>query len=39
LWWVDANQQVWIGSKDSRQVYLSEVNFELGIKGILAIKH
>ena len=38
LWWVDSQQRVWISSKDSKQVYLSEVNFELGVKAILAVK-
>ena len=39
LWWVDSQDRVWIGSKDSKQVYLSEVNFELGAKAIFAVKH
>jgi len=39
LWWTDSQQRVWVGSKDSKQVYLSEVNFELGVKAIFAIKH
>jgi hypothetical protein len=39
LWWVDSQQRVWVGSKDSKQVCLSEVNFELGVKAIFAVKH
>ncbi|MCX8266953.1 MAG: hypothetical protein OTI37_05000, partial [Planctomycetota bacterium] len=39
LWWVDSQQRVWVGSKDAKQVCLSEVNFELGVKAIFAVKH
>jgi hypothetical protein len=39
LWWVDSQERVWVGSKDSKQVYLSEVNLELGVKAIFAVKH
>jgi len=38
LWWVDSQDRVWIGSKDSKQVYQSEVNFELGVKAIFTVK-
>ena len=39
LWWLDSEQRVWVGAKDSKQVCLSEVNFELGVKAIFAVKH
>jgi hypothetical protein len=39
LWWVDSKGRVWIGSQDSKKIYLSEVNFELVIKTVFAVKH
>ncbi|MFT7517452.1 MAG: hypothetical protein ACI84O_001244 [Myxococcota bacterium] len=39
LWWVDGQGQNWIGTKDSAQVYLSDINYDLGVKSIVAVEH
>lgn len=39
LWWVDGQGKNWIGTKNSKQVYLSEINYDLGVKSIVAAKH
>lgn len=39
LWWVDEQGKNWICDSSSETIYLSDINYEIGVKSIVAVKH